>query len=93
MFNPEANLKKYEIGRITKIAAVTLTLASKSVLPPHMEEIISKITAPGFNHSGLEEHINELMILAEESLKTRGGITDPQLSKKVRAYLDKWGSL
>ena len=47
----------------------------------------------GFNHSDLEEHIDELMILAEESLKTRGGITDPQLSKKVRAYLAKWGSL
>jgi len=47
----------------------------------------------GFNHSSLEEHIDDLMILAEESLKTRAGITDPQLSKKVRAYLAKWGPL
>ena len=45
-----------------------------------------------FNHSGLEEQIDELMILAEESLKARGGIIDPQFSKKVRAYLAKWGT-
>ena len=45
----------------------------------------------GFNHSGLEEQIDDLMILAEESLKTRGGITDLQLSKQVHAYLAKWG--
>jgi hypothetical protein len=44
-----------------------------------------------FNHSGLEEQIDDLMSLAEESLKARGGIEDPQLGKKVRAYLAKWG--
>jgi hypothetical protein len=31
------------------------------------------------------------MNLADESLKAPGGIRDPQLGKKVRAYLAKWG--
>ena len=44
----------------------------------------------GLNHSGLEEHIDDLMNLAEESLKAPGGIHDPELSKRVRAYLKKW---
>lgn len=46
MFNPVANLKKYMIGIITMMDAETLRLASKSVLPAQMEEIISRITAP-----------------------------------------------
>lgn len=45
------------------------------------------------NHSGLEESIDDLMNLAEESLKARGGIKDPEFSKKVRAYLGKWSLL
>jgi hypothetical protein len=44
----------------------------------------------GFNHSDLEERIDDLMNLADASLKARGGIWDPQLGKDVRAYLDKW---
>lgn len=44
------------------------------------------------NHSGLEENIDDLMNLADESLKARRGIRDPELSRKVRAYLAKWGS-
>ncbi|TMQ20162.1 MAG: hypothetical protein E6J91_04475 [Deltaproteobacteria bacterium] len=47
----------------------------------------------GLSHSGLEENIDDLMNLADESLKARGGIRDPQIAKKVRAYLTKWGSL
>jgi len=44
----------------------------------------------GLNHSGLEERINDLMNLADASLKARGGIKDPHLGKQVRAYLAKW---
>ena len=44
----------------------------------------------GLNNSGLEEKIDELMSLADASLKARAGIRDPQLSKDVRAYLAKW---
>jgi len=45
----------------------------------------------GFNHSGLEEKIDDLMNLADASLKARGGIEDPQLGKQVCAYPPKWG--
>ena len=44
-----------------------------------------------FNHSDLEERIDDLMNLADASLKARDGIRDPQLGKQVRAYLAKWG--
>lgn len=44
----------------------------------------------GFNHTDLEDHVNELIYLAELSLKARGGIRDPALSKQVRAYFAKW---
>lgn len=47
----------------------------------------------GFNDSGLEESIDDLMNLADESLKARAGILDPRLSKNVRAYLAKWGPM
>jgi hypothetical protein len=47
----------------------------------------------GLNHSDLEERIDDLMNLADESLKAPGGIRDPQLAKKVRAYLTKWDPL
>ena len=47
----------------------------------------------GFNHSDLEERIDDLMNLADASLKARGGIKDPQLAKEVRAYLAKWDLL
>ena len=46
----------------------------------------------GFNHSGLEEEIDDLMNLADASLKAPGGIKDPQLGKEVRAHLAKWGT-
>ena len=46
----------------------------------------------GLNHSGVEEKIDDLMNLAEASLKARGGVQDPQVSRQVRAYLVKWGS-
>lgn len=44
----------------------------------------------GFNNTPLEDHVNELIYLAELSLKARGGICDPGLSKQVRAYFAKW---
>lgn len=45
----------------------------------------------GFGHSGLEEQIDDLVNIADASLKAPGGIRDPQIAKEVRAYLVKWG--
>ncbi len=46
IFRPEANPSTALIGIITITAAVTLILASKSVLPLQIDEMTSKITAP-----------------------------------------------
>lgn len=45
----------------------------------------------GLGHSGLEEQIDDLVNIADASLKAPGGIRDPQIAKDVRAYLAKWG--
>jgi hypothetical protein len=43
--------------------------------------------------TGEAQGIDDFMNLADESLKAPGGITEPQIGKKVRAYLTKWEPL
>jgi hypothetical protein len=45
----------------------------------------------GLGHVDLEERIDDLVNIADASLKAPGGIRDPQITKEIRAYLAKWG--